>query len=135
MLRSLLKTGVALGLHATNGDRLLSRFQTRAGGFLRTPVILGYHRVVEDFPSDPRQTIPAQCVSVKMLEQQLKGQVETAFAENVPEAAESQRVFEDFIRAIETNGTPACDAREGRHSVAIVQAIYRSARDGGLHKP
>ncbi|HEX6513921.1 MAG TPA: BMP family ABC transporter substrate-binding protein [Chloroflexota bacterium] len=34
----------------------------------------------------------------KMLEQQLKGQVETAFAENVPEAAESQRVFEDFAQ-------------------------------------
>ncbi len=34
----------------------------------------------------------------KYLEQQLKGQVETAFAENVPEAAESQRVFEDFAQ-------------------------------------
>jgi len=34
----------------------------------------------------------------KMLEQQLKGQVETAYAENVPEAAESQRVFEDFAQ-------------------------------------
>ncbi|HLY64390.1 MAG TPA: BMP family ABC transporter substrate-binding protein [Chloroflexota bacterium] len=34
----------------------------------------------------------------KYLEQQLKGQVETTFAENVPEAAESQRVFEDFAQ-------------------------------------
>jgi UDP-N-acetyl-2-amino-2-deoxyglucuronate dehydrogenase len=46
-----------------------------------------------------------------------------------------QRVFEDFIRAIETNGTPACDAREARHSVAIVEAVYRSARQGGFQQP
>jgi UDP-N-acetyl-2-amino-2-deoxyglucuronate dehydrogenase len=53
----------------------------------------------------------------------------------VSDCTPHQRVFEDFIHAIETNGTPACDAREGRHSVAIVEAIYRSARDGGAHKP
>ena len=34
----------------------------------------------------------------KFLEQQLKGQVETRIQENVPEAAESQRVFEDFAQ-------------------------------------
>jgi len=34
----------------------------------------------------------------KYLEQHLKGKVETTFAENVPEAAESQRVFEDFAQ-------------------------------------
>ena len=53
----------------------------------------------------------------------------------VSDCTPHQRVFEDFIRAIETNGTPACDAREGRHSVAIVEAIYRSARDGGFQEP
>ena len=37
---------------------------------------------------------------------------------------------EDFIRAIQTNGSPACDGREGRRSVAIVEAIYASARTG-----
>lgn len=39
------------------------------------------------------------------------------------------RVIEDFIRAIETDSAPACDGREGRRSVAIVQAIYQSARE------
>ena len=53
----------------------------------------------------------------------------------VSDCTPHQRVFEDFIHAIETNGTPACDAREGRHSVAIVEAIYRSARDGGFQEP
>jgi predicted dehydrogenase len=39
-----------------------------------------------------------------------------------------QRVFENFIRAIETNGTPACDGYEGRRSVEVVEAIYASVR-------
>jgi UDP-N-acetyl-2-amino-2-deoxyglucuronate dehydrogenase len=53
----------------------------------------------------------------------------------VSDSSPHQRVFEDFIKAIETNGTPACDAREGRHSVAIVEAVYRSARHGGFQQP
>jgi UDP-N-acetyl-2-amino-2-deoxyglucuronate dehydrogenase len=39
-------------------------------------------------------------------------------------------VMEDFIRAIETGSTPACDGREGRRSVALVEAIYEAAREG-----
>ncbi len=38
-----------------------------------------------------------------------------------------QAVFEDFLRAIEQNGTPACDGYEGRRSVALIEAIYRAA--------
>jgi UDP-N-acetyl-2-amino-2-deoxyglucuronate dehydrogenase len=39
-----------------------------------------------------------------------------------------QAALEDFLRAIETNGKPACDGREGRRSVALVEAIYAAAR-------
>lgn len=38
-------------------------------------------------------------------------------------------VLEDFLRAIEQNGTPACDGYEGRRSVAVIEEIYRVARD------
>jgi predicted dehydrogenase len=38
------------------------------------------------------------------------------------------RVIEDFLDAIRTGRAPACDVREGRKSVAIAEAIYRSAR-------
>ena len=48
----------------------------------------------------------------------------------VSDASAHQRVLEDFIRAIETDGTPACDGREGRRSVEIVEAIYDAARAG-----
>jgi predicted dehydrogenase len=53
----------------------------------------------------------------------------------VADAAPHRRVFEDFISAIQSNGTPACDAREGRRSVAAIQAIYRSARSGRWETP
>jgi predicted dehydrogenase len=53
----------------------------------------------------------------------------------VADASGHQRVFEDFLAAIETDGTPACDAREGRRSVALIEAIYRSARSGGSETP
>jgi predicted dehydrogenase len=49
----------------------------------------------------------------------------------VADASAHQRVLEDFIAAIHADRVPACDARDGRKSVAIVEAIYGSARDGG----
>jgi predicted dehydrogenase len=41
-----------------------------------------------------------------------------------------RRIIEDFIRAIETGGTPRCDGREGRRSVQLVEAIYEASRTG-----
>jgi predicted dehydrogenase len=37
-------------------------------------------------------------------------------------------VLEDFIFAIQNHGTPACDALEGRKSIALIERIYRAAR-------
>ena len=39
-----------------------------------------------------------------------------------------QAVFEDFIQAIQHDRTPACDGREGRRSLALIEAIYRAAQ-------
>lgn len=38
-------------------------------------------------------------------------------------------ILEDFIHAIQNNGTPACDAREGRKSIALIERIYSAARN------
>jgi peptidoglycan/xylan/chitin deacetylase (PgdA/CDA1 family) len=59
MLRKLLKSGVAWGLHRSGIGRRNSR------------LIVGYHRTVAEFPRDPRATLPPLCISVKMLERQL----------------------------------------------------------------
>jgi UDP-N-acetyl-2-amino-2-deoxyglucuronate dehydrogenase len=38
-----------------------------------------------------------------------------------------QAVIEDFLSAIQKNTLPVCDGREGRRSLALVEAIYRAA--------
>ncbi len=41
-----------------------------------------------------------------------------------------QMLMEDFIRAIELDVDPVCNGRQGRRSIALVEAIYQAARDG-----
>lgn len=41
-----------------------------------------------------------------------------------------QELLKDFLKAIETNGTPVCDGVEGRRSAALVEAIYKAAQTG-----
>jgi UDP-N-acetyl-2-amino-2-deoxyglucuronate dehydrogenase len=55
---------------------------------------------------------------------------ESAASPVVSDASAHQRIIEDFIRGVESGAPLACDAREGRKSVAAVQAIYESARTG-----
>jgi len=42
-----------------------------------------------------------------------------------------QKQFEDFLRALETGSAPLVDGPEGRKSVEIILAIYKSAKIGG----
>jgi UDP-N-acetyl-2-amino-2-deoxyglucuronate dehydrogenase len=44
-----------------------------------------------------------------------------------------QAIFEDFIRAIREDATPLCDGHEGRRSIALVEEIYRAARQNGKY--
>lgn len=48
----------------------------------------------------------------------------------VSDASGHRTLIEDFLRAVDTGGRPLCDGREGRRSVALVRAIYESARAG-----
>jgi len=47
----------------------------------------------------------------------------------VADVENHQRIVEDFVAAIREGRRPACDARDGRRSVAVVEAVYRSARE------
>ncbi len=40
------------------------------------------------------------------------------------------RVLKDFVAALRSGAAPVCDGREGRRSVAMAEALYRSARTG-----
>jgi predicted dehydrogenase len=53
----------------------------------------------------------------------------------VADARGHQRIVEDFVRAVRTGARPLCDARDGRRSVALVEAMYRSAREGAAVAP
>jgi peptidoglycan/xylan/chitin deacetylase (PgdA/CDA1 family) len=67
MIRRGMKGALAAALTASGGHRLLGRL---AG--VRSPVlVLGYHRVVEDFDRASRHAIPAMLVSRAMLERHL----------------------------------------------------------------
>lgn len=41
-----------------------------------------------------------------------------------------KELLNDFLRAIESNTKPCCDGVEGRRSIELVEAIYKSARTG-----
>jgi predicted dehydrogenase len=53
---------------------------------------------------------------------------ENASSPVVSDASAHQRVIADFVRAVESNTVPACDGREGRRSVELVEAIYAAAK-------
>lgn len=46
-----------------------------------------------------------------------------------------RRVFEDFIAAVRAGRPPMCDARDGRRSVALIEAIARSQKSGAFETP
>ena len=54
----------------------------------------------------------------------------SASSPTVSDVRGHRKLIEDFLRAIETDGRPLCDGREGRRSVELVEAIYRSAETG-----
>ena len=53
----------------------------------------------------------------------------------VSDVSGHREILADFLRAIETNGMPICDGREGRRSVALAQAVYESSRTGRAVTP
>jgi predicted dehydrogenase len=48
----------------------------------------------------------------------------------VSDVSGHRRLIEDFLRAIESNGRPVCDGRDGKRSVELIEAIYESSRRG-----
>lgn len=45
-----------------------------------------------------------------------------------------RRQLDDFVRAVQSNGTPKVDGREGRKAVALICAIYESNKTGRVVK-
>jgi peptidoglycan/xylan/chitin deacetylase (PgdA/CDA1 family) len=67
MIRSWIKTRAAGVLNRTGVDRVVGSLS----GSIRVPVVVGYHRVVEDFAASAATSIPSMLVSRQMLERHL----------------------------------------------------------------
>jgi peptidoglycan/xylan/chitin deacetylase (PgdA/CDA1 family) len=67
VLRNLVKFGLALGLSKSGTAGLLGSWRRSK----ETPLIVGYHRVVQDFDRSARTSIPSMLISARMLEKQL----------------------------------------------------------------
>ena len=67
MLRRAIKTGVARALQLSCADRLIAAYS----GARDVPLVIGYHKVVEDFRSGAERFIPSMLISVRMVEHHL----------------------------------------------------------------
>lgn len=67
MLRQLTKTGLATGMHLFRMDKLVAARR----GIDREPLVVSYHRVVENFREAASRSIPAMLVSTRTLEAHL----------------------------------------------------------------
>jgi UDP-N-acetyl-2-amino-2-deoxyglucuronate dehydrogenase len=81
-------------------------------------IILEHDRIVA---ADLRDSVRG--LSVKLSPKE----VENAGSPVVTDFSGHQAVLEDFIRAIQENGTPRIDGCEGRRSIALIEEIYRAA--------
>jgi len=101
-----------------------------------TSVYPGYDRRVEITGSEGTVIFEHDRVVAADLKNSLSGGFQTAPADTnrsasspiVSDVSGHKRIIEDFINAIQTNGTPKCDGYEGKRSVVLVEAIYESAR-------
>lgn len=55
---------------------------------------------------------------------------QSATSATVSDIRGHQALIEDFLHAIKSNSRPMCDGNEARRSVALIEAIYESARSG-----
>lgn len=98
-LRGLFKTGVASTLYWSGANGLLAR-GTGAG---RMPLVIGYHRVVDDFRTAASYSIPPMLTSVRTFERQLDWvgrRYDFVTLDDLAQWAEGRRRFRRPVAAI-----------------------------------
>jgi len=93
-------------------------------------VVLERDRIVSLQLRTPQSEPPPSTVNDPLARSGDPKPAEQATSAKISEAGGHRAVLEDFIHAIETGARPLCDGIEARRSVALVQAIYRSAQTG-----
>jgi UDP-N-acetyl-2-amino-2-deoxyglucuronate dehydrogenase len=57
-------------------------------------------------------------------------QDERSVSASISDTRGHRTLIEDFLRAVATDGKPLCDGHQGRRSVELIEAIYKSSRTG-----
>jgi predicted dehydrogenase len=84
-------------------------------------VVLENDRVARcDLRSPPAEPLPREAAD----------ETPSASSPMVSDVRGHRRMIEDFATGVRTGGPLLCDGREGRRSIAAVDAIYRSSRAG-----
>jgi UDP-N-acetyl-2-amino-2-deoxyglucuronate dehydrogenase len=128
-------------LHAIEAEDTavaILEFASGALGVLQatTAAYPGYPRRLEITGSEGTVILEHDCIVAADLRNPPRNiNIDTARDQNqsssspvVSDVRGHQAVFEDFLQAIQHNRTPACDGREGRRSLALIEAIYRAAQ-------
>jgi predicted dehydrogenase len=114
-------------------------FESGALGVLEatTSAYLGYARRLEVTGSNGTMILEHErLVSVDLKDDSQKtaaaarDDLENVASPVVSDVSAHRRIIEDFLDAIATGRTPACDGREARRSVELIEAIYASAKRG-----
>ncbi len=115
----------------------LLEFANGALGLLQatTAAYPGYPRRVEITGTEGTIILEQDRIIALNLRNPYEGPISTVETDQNPSATSPvvsdvrghQSAIEDFIHAIEHNTQPICDGREGRRSVALVEAIYRAS--------
>lgn len=102
-----------------------------------TSVYPGYDRRIEITGSEGTVIFEHDRIIAADLKKPLPGGINVSQDSNrsasspiVSDVSGHKRIIEDFMSAIATNGTPRCDGLEGRRSVQLVEAIYKSSNLG-----
>ena len=101
-----------------------------------TAAFPGYARKVEITGSEGTVRLEQDRITRVDLRNRPQGEYQTEPADQnasanspvVSDVRGHQRIFEDFVRCIETGSAPVCDGEEARRSLAVVEGLYRSAR-------
>jgi peptidoglycan/xylan/chitin deacetylase (PgdA/CDA1 family) len=135
MLRDLVKTGLAFGLDKTGAAALLGA----ASRSRRTPLILGYHRVVQDFQESSRRSIPSMLISARMLERHLDylgrhyrfvslDEIGQCLLEGRSTARLAAITFDDGYRDVYENALPILKRRDIPAAVFVVTEMIGTAK-------
>jgi len=136
VLRKLLKSSLALGLSRTGiAGRMGSGRNSRD-----MPLIVGYHRVVQDFARSASTSIPSMLISARMLEKQLDWlaghyrllsleEMGKRLEEGTATARTAAITFDDGYAGVFENAVPVLEAHRLPATVFVVADASTAASD------